>query len=158
MSNTNKFGDAFLTGIQASEHKAKNLSDIEDVIKNLSEAIKDITTNKISISYKSSRKNSIGSTLAAITMASAIGLELNETPKNEKPENKAIYAINSQGNEELLTPVELGNEGFPCTIYIDGNKLIAMDKQSLEENISQMLSSATIGDKFQRLLNKLEFK
>lgn len=156
MSNSKKFSEAYLAGIRASENKIKNLSDIDNVIESLSEAISVVTDKKISVAYKLPKKNSLALTMASLAAASALGIQIDEKPKSEKPDNKAIYAINSKGSEELLTLVDIGNEGFPCTIYKDGNKLVSMDKLALEENLSELLSSAAIGDKFQRLLREIE--
>lgn len=145
------FGQAFFAGLEASENKAKNLSSINEVIAKLQLDISQATDKKISIQYKSPVKRNH---LAAFALAThALGmLEVNDIPKSEKPEDKAIYAVNSIGDEELLSIVEIGSEGYPCTIFLDGNKLIALDKMSFESNISELISSATIGDKFQRLL------
>ncbi|MBE4724575.1 hypothetical protein IHV21_20470 [Acinetobacter baumannii] len=148
------FGQALKAGLQASENKSKNLSSINEVIEKLKLEISQATDNKISIQYKSPAKRN---PLAAFgVLGSALSsLEINEKPKDEKPKDKAIYAVNSEGDEELLSIVEIGSEGYPCTIFLDGNKLIALDKMSFESNLSELISSATIGDKFQRLLNAL---
>lgn len=148
------FGQAFLAGLEASENKANNLSSIHEVIAKLQLDISQATDKKISIQYKSPAKRNH---LAAFALAThTLGmLEVNDTPKSEKPKNQAIYAVNSIGDEELLSIVEIGSEGYPCTIFLDGNKLIALDKMSFESNISELISSATIGDKFQRLLNAI---
>lgn len=149
------FGQAFLTGLEASKKKAENLSSIKEVIQKLQVEIAQATENKISIQYKSPTKVNHLAVLGVVgdTLRS---LELNDKPKDEKPKNQAIYAINSKGDEELLSIIELGSEGYPCTIYLDGNKLIALDKTSFEGNLFELIASATIGDKFQRLLSAAE--
>lgn len=154
-SEKSLFGLALQAGLKASESKAKNLASIQDVIHRLKLEIMQATDNKISIEYKSPTKRNH---LAAFVMATqTIGmLEMNDSPKSEKPKNQAIYATNSMGDEELLSIVEIGSEGYPCTIYLDGNKLIALDTNSFESNLSELISSADIGDKFQRLLNAMD--
>ena len=148
------FGQAFLAGLEASKKKAENLSSINEVIQKLKVEISQATDNKISIQFKSPTKRNHLATfhMLASTLST---IDINDRPKNEKPEDQAIYAVNSIGNEELLSIVEIGSEGYPCTIFLDGNKLIALDRISFESNISELISSATIGDKFDRLLNAI---
>ena len=151
------FGQALKAGLQASENKSKNLSSIEEVIEKLKLEISLATDNKISIQYKSPTKRNHLATFSVLA-STLSALEINDKPKDEKPKDKAIYAVNSEGDEELLSIVEIGSEGYPCTIFLDGNKLIALDKMSFESNLSELISSATIGDKFQRLLNTVNKK
>lgn len=151
-SKTSMFGEAFKAGLKASEDKAKNLSSIDNVIQRVDSEISEITNNIISIKYKSPTKINPLAVFGAATIGALNSQVFIDQPKDEMPKTKAIYAVNRNGDEELLSVVELSSDGYPCTIYLDGNKLIAFDEISFASNLSELISSSTIGDKFQRLL------
>ena len=48
--------------------------------------------------------------------------------------------------------MELGAEGFPCTIYVDGNRLTSADPESFEENLDILFSSSSTGEKLKSLV------
>lgn len=143
------FGESISLGVQASETKEENLKVIFDVISGAREDLENFTSNKVSIKTRDSQKDTF---LKAATLMATWN---NNHPDIQKPTNQVIFALSKLDTSKLedLTVLELGVEGFPCTIYVDGNRLTSADLESFEDNISTLLSSPSTGEKIKRLMN-----
>ncbi|MDH0030311.1 MULTISPECIES: hypothetical protein [unclassified Acinetobacter] len=143
------FGESIGLGIHASETKEENLKAILDVISSVREDLECFTSNKVSLKTRDSQMDSF---LKAATLVSTLN---NNHPNILKPTNQVIVALSTLNKKESedLTVLELGAEGFPCTIYVDGNRLTSADLESFEDNIDALLSSPSTGEKIKRLMN-----
>lgn len=142
------FGASINLGIQASEVKKVNIASIFAVINAVKEDLEKVTANKVSLGVRDSQKHKI---LKATALLATFD---RNHPEIIHPTNQVIFALSILDNSQTedLTVLEFDTEGFPCTIYIDGNRFTSADIQSLEDNIDSLLSSPITGEKIQRLM------
>jgi len=144
------FGDSLSHAIQAADAKEKNLETIFNIIDDVKYDIESFTEGKISIGLRDSQKNVF---MKAVAYYSTFDTT---NPLLHQPTNQVIFFLSTTdtSNKQDLTLLELGNEGFPCTIYVDGNRMTAADAESFEENLDLLLSSPSTGEKLKSLIQK----
>lgn len=138
---------AIESGIKASEDKKRNIQEIFNTIDQIKESIEKFTDGKVTLSFRNSY---VDMAISLAVKVQSLGLI-----DRDKPTSQVLEAV-LQGNEskkEDLTIVDLGVEGYPCTIYVDGNQLTALDKEGFEKNLARLLSSPATGSKLVRLVN-----
>jgi len=142
MSN---FLEAIQAGIDAADIKKDNLSKIYDVIAEARKDIEDFSNQTLTLVSRVSQ-------LDAYTQ---VAIKISSPQHNKsKPLNQvlSVQLIADKNKSEELTMLFLGAEGFPCTIYVEGNQLTAGDENSFKENIKSLLGSPSTGEKIGRLL------
>lgn len=147
-SERRNYGASINLGIQASEVKKDNMASIFAVINAVKEDLENVTENKVSLGVRDSQKHQILKATALLTT-----FDRNH-PMLIHPTNQVIFALSLLDNSQTedLTVLEFDTEGYPCTIYIDGNRFTSADIQSFEDNIDSLLSSPLTGEKIQRLM------
>lgn len=148
MSKRN-FGESLSHAMEASDSKEKNLKTIFGIINDVKADIEDFTGGKVSIDFRDSQKHMIYKAAAYYST-----FDKNH-PILNRPTNQVLFFLSTldESKVEDLTVLELGVEGFPCTIYVDGNRITAADAESFEENLDELLSSPSTGEKLKSLIN-----
>ncbi|WP_312080063.1 hypothetical protein [Acinetobacter schindleri] len=146
MSN---FLEAIKAGISAADVKKDNLAKIFDVIKEAKDDIEEFSNKSLTLVQKVSQIDVVHS--FAVKMSTP---QYNKT----KPLNQVLFVqlTSNENKSEELTMLFLGSEGFPCTIYVEGNQLTAGDENTFRENIKVLLGSPSTGEKIGRLLNEAQ--
>ena len=139
------FGEYLRKGLENSENRDKNIAQIKCLIKEINHQVQAATNEKVGIMLCVNFK-------AQLTNF-ALGLK-STTEDSEDIQLQEIYAYSNFDNNEKksLTKLEFGHQGFPCTIYVDGNRMTAGDIESLQENLGELLSSPRTGRKINELL------
>ncbi|OBA12093.1 hypothetical protein [Acinetobacter sp. LMB-5] len=150
MSNSERrdFLASLKHGIDASAIRENNLNIIFETLINVKEDIEKFSEKKISLKWRDSQRHTM---LKAAALASTFDPSLSVL---QKPTSQVIY-IFSTINETLredLTVLELGTEGFPCSVTIDGNRFTSADIESFQDSLDQLLSSPSTGEKIKKLL------
>ena len=143
------FLGAIQTGIDAAVEKENNILQIVKVIEDVRKDLEQFSENKLTLVSKVSQIDALNNfTIKMLTP------QINK----EKPLNEVLFIqLNSnKSKEEELTMLYLGSEGFPCTIYAEGNQLTATDELSFRENMKVLLGSPSTGQKIGRLLKAAE--
>lgn len=142
------FGDSLRHAIQASDAKEKNLRSILDIINDVKVDIENFTDSKVSIGLRDSQKHMI------LKVAAYYSTFDKTNPLLQKPTNQVMFFFLTAENSKVedITLLELGAEGFPCTIYVDGNRLTSADPESFEENLDILFSSSSTGEKLKSLV------
>lgn len=142
------FGDSLKHAIQASDAKEKNIKSIFEIIDDVKIDIETFTQSKVSIGLRDSQKH-------MMLKAAAYYSTFDKTnPLLQKPTNQVMFFFLTTEDSKVkdLTVLELGSEGFPCTIYVDGNRLTSADPESFEENLDILFSSSSTGEKLKSLV------
>lgn len=143
------FGESLSYAMEAADTKRLNLEKIFGIINDVKHDIESFTDGKVSIGLRDSQKHIISKALAYYTTFDKTN------PILQKPTNQVIFFLSVIDNLKAqdLTLLELSPEGFPCTIYVDGNRMTAADEDSFEENLNELLSSPSTGEKIKTLIN-----
>ena len=146
MSN---FLEAIKAGISAADVKKDNLGKIFEVINEAKSDIEEFSGKSLTLISKVSQLDVVQT--FAVKMASP---QYNKS----KPLNQVLF-VQLTANESIseeLTMLFLGSEGFPCSIYVEGNQLTAGDENTFRENINVLLGSPSTGEKIGRLLREAQ--
>lgn len=143
------FGDSLKHAIEASDAKEKNLKSIFDIIDDVKGDIEKFTESKVSIGMRDSQKHIL------LKVAAYYSTFDKTNPLLLNPTNQVIFFLSTVDNSKIqdLTVLEIGAEGFPCTIYVDGNRLTSADAESFEENLDLLFSSPSTGEKVKILMD-----
>ncbi|MNR86939.1 hypothetical protein D3C71_1376770 [compost metagenome] len=146
MSN---FLEAIKAGISAADVKKDNLCKIFEVINEAKSDIEEFSGKSLTLISKVSQLDVVQT--FAVKMASP---QYNKS----KPLNQVLFVQLTSNDtiSEELTMLFLGSEGFPCTIYVEGNQLTAGDENTFRENIKVLLGSPSTGEKIGRLLREAQ--
>lgn len=139
------FLSALQNGIDSAANREKNFQEIHNVFILLREQIHRFTENKINTQLFSILNNSRAKSLDYFEDQSQLYLD------------KKLYVSldNSFLIKNLLTEIYFDRDnGYPCTILIDGDEYTATNKESLEENIQKLLSSPSTGIILYSLMKK----
>ncbi len=135
------FIESLSFGMQIAQKRHQNFLEIHDVMFDLKKQIESYSNGKI-----------------LIELIGESGEYFTNFDKNQDMlyESKNLFASLSSAPENVydkLTRIEFSTDGYPCTINIEGNKYDAFDKNSLEENLKNLLSTASIGEIIFKLVN-----
>lgn len=139
------FLSALQNGIDSAANREANFQEIHDVFILLREQINYFSQNKINIQLFSIQKNPRNKSLDYFEDQSQLYLD------------KRLYVslYNTSFSEKLLTEIYFDRDnGYPCTILVDGDEYTATNKESLEENIQKLLSSPSTGIILYSLMKK----
>ncbi|MFV5630750.1 hypothetical protein [Acinetobacter oleivorans] len=142
------FGESLSHAIEASDSKENNLKTIFGIINDVKADIEEFTNGKVSINSRDSQKHMMYKAAAYYSTFDKTNPILN------KPTNQVLFLVSTidDSKKQDLTVLELGSEGFPCTIYVEGNRMTAADAESFEENLNDLLSSPSTGEKLKSLI------
>lgn len=142
------FGESLSHAIEASDSKENNLKTIFGIINDVKADIEEFTKGKVSINSRDSQKHMMYKAAAYYSTFDKTNPILN------KPTNQVLFLFSTidDSKKQDLTVLELGSEGFPCTIYVEGNRMTAADAESFEENLNDLLSSPSTGEKLKSLI------
>ncbi|EHU2375593.1 hypothetical protein A0159_RS08845 [Acinetobacter baumannii] len=142
------FGESLSHAIEASDSKENNLKTIFGIINDVKTDIEEFTDGKVSINFRDSQKHMMYKAAAYYSTFDKTNPILN------KPTNQVLFLVSTidDSQKQDLTVLELGSEGFPCTIYVEGNRMTAADAESFEENLNDLLSSPSTGEKLKSLI------
>jgi len=146
-STKNRLSAAFKSGFVAFKDKEKNIQEIFEVLKDIKEVVEFSSKDKISVVWVDSQIDVISQV--------AIGLKLGKNhPNYTRLPTQVVYFVLKENKDKKLewTTLEVSSEGFPCTIYVDGNRVTASGKNELIENFESLLSSASTAE----IINSLE--
>lgn len=138
------FLSALQNGIDSAANREANFQEIHDIFILLREQISLFSQEKINTQL--------------FSIADDSGL----SPKDYFLDQSQLYIdkrlyVNSPGARfsKFLTEIYFDRDnGYPCTILIDGDEYTATNKESLEENIQKLLSSPSTGIILYSLMKK----
>lgn len=142
--------EAMLKGISASKDKEKIIREIDNLLIETNELLREITLDKMEFKWRPYSLNTLG--LLASVKVSAYDVDIKQ-PTSEK---RVLYICLADELEirEDLTVLEIDINGFPCSMNVNGNKLIANNIEALKENFGELFSSSDFGDKLRNLQEK----
>jgi hypothetical protein len=157
------YKSAIKKAIASSEKKDANRKTIFQELKNLSKDIFQATDGRVEIDYTSESNFSTSSNLSTLLQRNRSpsysfllkeAMDFDKTVKTlpETENNFVIYAINKDKIKTKLSDLILDPEGYPCTIYADGNKLVAYDAKGFQSNLYDLISSVRVGDYLRQIL------
>lgn len=146
MSN---FLEAIKAGINAADVKKDNLEKIFNIINEAKGDIEKFSNNSLTLISKVSQID--------VVHTYAVKIAAPQYNKS-KPLNQvlSVHLTANENKSEELTMLFMGAEGFPCTIYVEGNQLTAGDENAFRENLKTLLGSPSTGEKIGRLLVEAE--
>ncbi|MEG0794784.1 MAG: hypothetical protein RSG95_03200 [Bacilli bacterium] len=139
------FLSALQNGIDSAANRETNFQEIHGVFILLREQINSFSQDKINTQLFSIVNNPRAKSLDYFEDQSQLYLD------------KKLYVslYNSFLIKNLLTEIYFDRDnGYPCTILIDGDEYTATNKESLEENIQKLLSSPSTGIILYSLMKK----
>ena len=143
-----KLKNALSTGFEAFDQRAKNNSDIKKLIEMVHETILDVSNGKVG--FKLNRDISL-----PMSFREFIGSPEIKESQNENIDHTAVvYSLDEIKKEIQLTKFSSNINGFPCSIIVSGNKLIAHDLETLEDYFADLLSSANTVEAIKELMGE----
>lgn len=141
-----KLKNALHTGFESFDQRTKNNNDIKRLIEMVHETILEVSNEKVG--FKLNRDISIQMSFLALIGSTDI-----KESKNENIDHTAVvYSIGDIKKEIRLTSFSSNINGFPCSIIVSGNKLIAHDIETLEDYFADLLSSANTVEAIKALM------
>lgn len=137
------FSKSFQQGLDAAELALQKRREINSVIRTLNTQVLSASKGKISIEQqmKTNGLQSIGKLFAGSTTTSIFG------------NNYLIAKNTSTETTDDLCVFEPSPNGYPCKLEYSDQSAYCNDKESLELQLSDMLSHPDIGKKMVRLMN-----
>ncbi|HAO26520.1 MAG TPA: hypothetical protein DCQ68_00240, partial [Chryseobacterium indologenes] len=129
------FLESLSFGIQVAKDRYRNFIEIHDLFILLKEQIEAFSKDKVTIEL-------YGETGDFFKI-------LDENPE-VLYQSKLLYLCCASQPDEVfhdLTSITFNNDGYPCSMIIDGDNFDAYDKISLEKNIKKLLESPSTGQK-----------
>jgi len=146
----NKLKNALDTGFESFDQRNKNNNDINDLIEMVNQAILEISNN--SVGFKISKDVSMQMALLSLV---GVGTDLKESTSENIPYTASVYSTKNSKKEIGLTKFDSSINGFPCSIIVSGNKLVAHDIETLEDYFASLLSSANTVEAIKTLMDEV---
>ena len=129
------FLSALQNGIDSAANREANFQEIHDIFISLRDQINTFSQNTITTQLYSIATNSLTSPKDYFVDQSQLYMD------------KKLYVVSQQCRySSFLTEIYFDRDnGYPCTITVDGDEYTATNKESLEENIQKLLSSPSTG-------------
>jgi len=130
------FLSALQNGINSAVNREANFLEIHTLFFLVKEQMDTFSQGKISTRLKNIPQNPVQGTVNHF-----------ENP-SKLYDNKRLY-VSKTGSifDLILTDIYFDRDnGYPCTIMIDGDEYTSVNKESLEENIKKLLSSPSTGN------------
>lgn len=141
---------AMLKGISASKDKETIIGEINSLLEETDKLLKDVTGGEVEFKWRKYELNTLGIIANIALPIYAVDIK---QPTNEK---RVLYICRTADSKirEDLTILEIDIDGFPCSMNVNGNKLIANNIEALKENFGELFSSSDFGDKLRNLQEK----
>ena len=140
-----KLKDALNKGFESFDQRNKNNLDIKELIAKVTDTIEEASHG--TVGFKVEKEISVQN-----VFNSFLNNELKES-KNESCNNiVAVYSKKQPIKEIKLTSFSSNVNGFPCSIIISGNKLVAHDIDTLEDYFASLLSSANTVEAIKKIM------
>lgn len=136
------FRKAFKQGIDAAEDTAKKNAEIDQVFYELNQQIKSATKDRIEIHIESRTNN----------LAALASMFSPESGHQAKALTYIVAENHKTGAKEDLASWERAPSAYPCKITYSDQVQYCGDKESLELQLSEMLSHPNTGKKMFKLL------
>lgn len=144
------------SAISVSEKKDADRAEIFEALNALIDEINQWKEGKITLKLEIKRSNEdVKNRVVGTALGKMLGLDLPESTEsvaNNSTLDYVLKAINTDKNFQV-TEINLSKAGYPCSIYIDGNKETSYDRGSFEYSLEKLMSSVHVGDIFRKLLN-----
>jgi hypothetical protein len=145
-----KLKNALNKGFESFDQRTKNLSDIKQLVERVRASILEVSHG--TVGFKIEREISVQNVLNSFLINS----ELKES-KNENTNNiVSVFLKESPAKEIKLTNFSSNINGFPCSIVVSGNKLVAHDIEALEDYFASLLSSANTVEAIKTLMAEIK--
>lgn len=134
------FLDSLSIGMQIAQNRHQNFLEIHNIFLDFKRQLEKFSNNKLLIEFYG--KN---------------GDYFTETDSNIIYQDKKLFACLAEKPDQIfvvLTEVKFAKDGYPCTIFIEGDTYDSFDKSSLEKSLKNLLESPDTGQKIFDLLTK----
>ncbi|KAF1026895.1 MAG: hypothetical protein GAK29_00979 [Acinetobacter bereziniae] len=146
------------SAITVSEKKDADRAEIFEALKVLISEINQWKEGKITLKLEIKRSNEeIKNRVVGTALGKMLGLDLPESTESVGNNNSTLdYVLKAMNSEKTyqVTEINLSKSGYPCSIYIDGNKETSNDVFAFEQSLQNLMSSVHVGDIFRKLLNQ----
>ncbi|MCS4309078.1 hypothetical protein M2404_003441 [Rheinheimera pacifica] len=145
----NNFKRAFEQGIKHADEAAENIAEINEVLDDFIKSIAELSGNKVKISVKDKFESESGNPFTT-ALAAGIGYF---GPKGRHYE--ALVATNdnvADSPQFELCEWKLSEKGYPVRISYAGQSPSCADKESLTDNLTELISSPRAGKFFKQLI------
>lgn len=134
------YKESLLAGIAAAKQAVDNRTEINNVIEALNKQIFDISEQKSTFGIASlSRKTDIPAINAFIGVAHLLA------QRQDKYEALCIFDSNGKNGIEIAEWIQ-GEQGYPCTIKYNDQKLFCSNKEELENSLDVLLQEVKTGE------------
>jgi len=144
-----KLKNALDIGFESFDQRTKNNNDIKKLIEMVNKTILEVSNN--AVGFKINKDVSMQMALLSLVGA---GADLKESKSENIPYTALVYSTQNPKREIGLTKFELHINGFPCSIIVSGNKLVAHDIETLEDYFASLLSSANTVEAIKTLISE----
>lgn len=155
-----KYVVAAESALAISEKKDQDRDEIFGAFQELIEQIVEWKSGAINLKLEVKKSdNELKNLMIGTALGAMIGVNLKEKETNTSVENNNqtldyVLKANNEKKSFHITDVSLSNVGYPCSIQVDGNKVVSYDLETLEESLGKLIASVHVGDIFRRILSK----
>ena len=138
--------NALNIGFESFDQRTKNLNDINQLIQRVSSTILKVSNG--TVGFKIEKEKSVQNVLNAFLNNS----DVMESKNENITKTVYVYLMENPTKEIKLTIFSSNINGFPCSIVVSGNKLVAHDIDTLEDYFASLLSSANTVESIKNLM------
>ncbi|ENU24160.1 hypothetical protein F993_01476 [Acinetobacter proteolyticus] len=137
------FLNAFNKSISVAERKKMNIQEIENIFSLINTEISTGTSGKFSINLKKSIIPTLGIFLSSLAKSSG----------NEFKEEYFLEVKNNvTGDSFNMADIKYGDQGYPIQLFFKNNSLTSNSKESLVNDLSDILGSAAFGEELEKIM------
>ena len=142
------FKKSMLKGIEAAEHAAKNVKEIDEVFDDLKNQLLEATDNKVEIFREPAFFTEPDPNAKNAGTASFLG-----NRRIRKAVQIACKNPKLKGVGESLAEFKLAKSGYPCEIKLHSEELMCKNREGLEAALERLLSDPVVGEKIYKVMN-----
>lgn len=134
------FLDSLSIGMQIAQNRHQNFVEIHNIFLDFKSQLENFSNNKL-----------------LIELYGQNGDYFTDTDSSIIYQDKKLFACLAENPDQIfveLTAVKFAKDGYPCTIFIEGNTFDSFDKSGLEKSLKNLLESPDTGQKIFSLLTK----
>ena len=139
----NQFFNAFSKSISVAEKKKLNIKEIDNIFFSINDEISKGTDGRFSIELSKA-------------IIPALGAFLNSFSKSAVKEFNEEYYLEVKNNETgksfNMADVKYGDQGYPVQLFFKNNSLTSNSKESLKNDLLDLLSSAAFGEELEKIM------
>lgn len=136
------YKESLLAGIASAKKAADNRSEISQVIEALSKQIFEISEEKATFGIATLTRKS---EYPAVNAFLSVTQLLTQQSKQDKYKALCIFDCNNSNGIEIAEWIE-GEQGYPCTIKYNDQKLFCSNKDELENSLDALLLEVKTGE------------